>query len=432
MSSVMNAVYNNYLMAYTPKSVTRYDTHKKSELKNVYDSIVKINKESPWYLPVTSKDTQHYAVDLKENARLLHNTIAQLGGLEENGLFNKKSAFSSDEGIASATFIGPENSEAPIPEVELEVKALATPQENLGLFLSPDEAVNLPPDTYSFDVGINDMNYEFQFSISDGEKNRELQDRLVRLINNSDIGIKASVEESEGLTSLKLTSDATGIVNGKTKIFTVSDDHTSKAPGTVSYFGIDYISKEASNAEFAINGETHTSSSNHFTIGKMFEVNLNGVSPEDEPIKIGLKTDVDSITDNIHHLVSGYNEFLKAASNYLNTQTRSRQLVGELNGITHLYSNSFHSMGVSIEDDGTLSVDSASLRQTALQSDDIPETFSHIKDFSNALLRKSNQISINPMDYVDRKVVAYKNPGHNFASSYSTSAYTGMMFNSYC
>ena len=56
----------------------------------------------------------------------------------------------------------------------------------------------------------------------------------------------------------------------------------------------------------------------------------------------------------------------------------------------------------------------------------------YIRDFSNALLKKSNQVSINPMDYVERKIVAYKNPGHNFASSYSTSAYTGMMFNSYC
>jgi hypothetical protein len=36
------------------------------------------------------------------------------------------------------------------------------------------------------------------------------------------------------------------------------------------------------------------------------------------------------------------------------------------------------------------------------------------------------------MDYVDKKIVAYKNPGHNFASPYITSAYSGMMFNSYC
>ena len=82
MGPVMNTVYNNYLTTYTQKPLTKYDSHKKSELRNVYNSIVKLNKDAPWYLPTTSKDAQQYAVDLKENARGLRNTIAQLGGLE--------------------------------------------------------------------------------------------------------------------------------------------------------------------------------------------------------------------------------------------------------------------------------------------------------------------------------------------------------------
>ena len=69
MSAIMNTVYNNYLTAYASRQITKYDTHKKSELRSVYNSIVKLNKDTPWYLPTTSKDTQHYAVDLKENAR---------------------------------------------------------------------------------------------------------------------------------------------------------------------------------------------------------------------------------------------------------------------------------------------------------------------------------------------------------------------------
>ena len=47
------------------------------------------------------------------------------------------------------------------------------------------------------------------------------------------------------------------------------------------------------------------------------------------------------------------------------------------------------------------------------------------------LLRKSNQISLNPMDYVERVMVAYKNPGRNFINPYVTSDYTGMMFDGY-
>lgn len=431
MSSVLNAVYNNYLTAYTPKALTRYDTHKKSELRSVYNSIVKLNKEAPWYLPTTNKDTQRYAVDIKESARELHNTIAQLGGLEEDGLFNKKSAYSSDENVVSASYIGPRTSDDQIPSLELEIRSLASSQENLGLFL-PEAKVGLVPDTYSFDVSINEMNYEFQFAVGESETNRDVQERLVRLINNSGIGIRAELAEADGRTSLRLTSEATGLSQGKTHLFHISDDKTSKRAGTVEYFGLDYTSREASNADISVNGEERSPSSNHFTIGKLFEVQLNGITEEGSPVTLGLKTDVESLTDNISHLIGGYNDFVKAASSYVETQSKSRQLVNEMKGIAGIYSNSLESLGVTLSEDGTLSVDRELLRQSAMQSEDVAETFESLKNLSDMLLKKSNQVSLNPMNYVQKTVVAYKNPGHNFVSPYTTSAYSGMMFNSYC
>lgn len=430
MSSVLNAVYNNYLTAYTPKTLTKYDTHKKSELRSVYNSIVKFNKEAPWYLPTTNKDTQRYAVDLKENARELRNTIAQLGGMEE-GLFQKKSAFSSDENILTATYIGNKGADEAVPDLELEIRSLATSQENLGQFL-PAGRVMLPPDTYSFDIGINDMNYEFQFSVGESETNRDIQDRLSRLINNSGIGLKAEVVEADNRSALRLTSESTGIGFGKSTIFTVSEDRTSKSAGTVEYLGLDYISREPSNASFLVNGEEHSATSNHFTLGKLYEVQLKGTSEEDKPVHIGLKTDVESLADNISTLIGGYNDFVKAASSYLETQQKSRQLLNEMKGIANTYGDTLQTMGLTIEEDGSLNLDRDVLRRAAADSEDIGETFRGIKDFSNSLLRKSNQVSFNPMNYVQRTVVAYKNPGHNFASPYTTSAYSGMMFNSYC
>lgn len=431
MGPVMNTVYNNYLTTYAPKPLTKYDSHKKSELRNIYNTIVKLNKDAPWYLPTTSKDTQQYAVDLKENARGLRNTIAQLGGLEKDGLFRKKSAYSTNEAVASVAYAGPEDSVSDVPDFELEVHSLATSQENLGLFLPGNGRVTLDADTYSFDVGINDMNYEFQFSVGENETNRDVQDRLVRLINNSDIGIRASIAESEGRTSLRLTSEATGVTGGRDYIFTVNDSHTSKTAGTVEYFGLDYTSREPSNAHFTVNGEDSVAPSNHFTIDKLFEVRLTGVTTPDQPVKIGLKTDVESLTDNVYHLVGGYNDFIKAASTYLETQTRSRQLIREMSGIASVYEDSLETMGLNLEKDGTLAVDMDTLHQTAAESQDINQTFGSLKSFSNMLLRKTNQVSLNPMDYVEKVMVAYKNPGHNFINPYVTSSYTGMMFDGY-
>ena len=431
MGAVLNTVYNNYLSTYTPKTLTRYDTHKKSELRNIYNSIVKLNKESPWYLPTTSRETQQYAVDLKENARELHNTIAQLGGLEEEGLFSKKSAFSSNSDVATATYIGSQESANANPSFQIEVQTLASSQENMGLFLN-DAPVELSPGSYSFDVAINDMNYEFQFAINEGETNRDVQNRLARLINNADIRLKASVVEDNSLTSLKLTSEATGLPNGKSRIFNISDTHTSKESGTVKYFGLDYVSHEPTNANFLLNGENRSTSSNHFTIAKQFEVELKGISPENTPVQISLKTDMESLTDNVVNLVNGYNDFLKTAASYLETQSRSKQLVREFKGIASHYTPYFESMGMHLTEDGTFSVDRDLLRKAADEAEDIKETFSYLKPFSNMLLQKSNQVSLNPMDYVEKKIVAYKNPGHNFVSPYHSSAYSGMMFNGYC
>ena len=431
MGAVLNTVYNNYLAAYSPRQLTKYDTHKKSELRSVYNSIVKLNKDAPWYLPTTNKDTQHYAVSLKENARELHNAIAQLGGLEQDSMFRKKSAYSTDTEVAEAAYIGSDALTSTSPEFDLEVKELATPQENLGYFL-PDLATTLSPATYSFDISINDMNYEFQFNINEGDTNRQIMDRLSRLINNADIGIQANVAESDSRYALRLTSDATGVPANKAYHFRVSDDHTSKASGVVGNMGLNYISHPAGNVCFLINGEERSSSSNHFTVGKLFDVQIKAVSPEDKPVHIGLKTDTESITDNINQLIGSYNSFIRSAASYLETQSRSRQLVREFSSIASHYGTSLENMGMHLQDDGILSVNDEKLQQAAASAGNDLSSFSVLKDFSSSLLRKSDQVSLNPMDYVDKKIVAYKNPGHNFISPYTTSAYSGMMFNSYC
>ena len=240
------------------------------------------------------------------------------------------------------------------------------------------------------------------------------------------------LQEAESRSALVLHSEATGLSADKTELFSISDQHTSKTKGAVAYLGIDYVSRQASNSRFTINGEERTTASNTFTVGKTFEVELKGISPEGHPVNIGLKTDVESLTDNVVQLTDGYNRFMKETSAYLASQPRSRYVLREMNQIASLYQDSFNTMGVTRQEDGTLAVDREKLGNTIVNSQDVHDTFRTLRDFSNLLLRKSNQISINPMNYVDKKVVAYKNPGHNFASPYMASAYSGMMFNGYC
>ena len=124
MANIMalNAVYNHYLTSYSRNSATKYDTHDKNELRNVYHSIVKLNKEAPLYLLDSSRESHAFAIGVKEGARELHNVIASLGGLNEDELLNKKAAFSSDENIVGAQYIGDTGNDAEIPSYEIEVQ----------------------------------------------------------------------------------------------------------------------------------------------------------------------------------------------------------------------------------------------------------------------------------------------------------------------
>ena len=429
----LSNVYNFYMTTYAPKSSTPYDSHKKSELRGVYNSIVKLNKESPLYILDTSKDSREFAVSMKENARELRNTIASLGGLDEENLLNKKVAYSSNPDIATADFIGSVQEGEEPPTYNIEVNRLATPQINSGNYLADDEPVALPPDTYSFDIGIDGLNYEFQFSIKPNDTNKDVQERLARLITNANIGMKAQVVPGEDNTSyLRMESNSTGLKDDNPYLFMISDNHTSKTSGTVEYFGLDHVSTPPGNASYAVNGDTQTSTTNRFTLDRIYEVELTGVSSEEgETASIGLKTDVESLTENINTLVRGFNSFLKAVAEYTDNQPKSNQLFNEMSGVARVFAHDLTSVGLNLNLDGTLEVDDDTLRQSAM-SDDAVETFSPLKSFTNAVLRKSNQISLNPMNYVNNVIVAYKNPGKNFASPYITSAYSGMMFNSYC
>lgn len=433
-NAALNTVYNHYLTTYAPKGTTQYDTHKKSELRGIYNSIVKLNKEAPLYILDTTTETQEFAVGIKENARELRNTIASLGGLSEDEILNKKTAYSSNEGLVSATFVGSLSEKSSIEPFNIEVTALASNQVNTGTFLPSSKAASLASDSYSFDILINDLNYEFQYHVREGETNKDLQERLARLISNADIGLAADVVgDGKGNSALRLSSASSGLKFGKNFIFHISDDKTSKRAGSVEYLGLNSVSRPPSNARFILNGEERFASSNNFTVDKMFELRLNGISSgEDDTAEIGLKADVDSLAENINNLIMGYNSFINTAAAYLDSHPKSGQLLKEMQHISNYYRADLNEIGLSFDEDGRLGLDQTAFKQAALAEPADETLLSSIKDFTGSILRKTNQVSLNPMHYVDKTIVAYKNPGRCFASPYVTSAYSGMMFNSYC
>lgn len=427
---MISNVYSYYMAEYGMRPYSKHNAHKKSELKDIYNNIVKINRFSPLYRIDNPEGMQKRAIDIKESAKSLSEVAADLTDAESGDMTFKSIAQSSNSDVVSAEYIGDNTSAGASKQFELSVKQLASPQVNIGKYLSPG-ARNLFSGTYSFDVNISSITYELQFSVKDDENNRDIQNKLARLINKSNIGLKAAVNTSaDGRTSLALTSNMTG-VGDKPVIFTVTDDSEDRTAlaGAVDALGLNNTSMYPSNAVFELNGETRISSSNTFTVDREFSVTLKDVSGEGETVTVGLKQNLDSLVDGLHELADNYNRLTLLAKE--GSSLGSRKLYGDLTTIASNYSDVLNANGLSVGENGLIKVDDDALRRSSDEGD-LMSTLSQIGKFKNVLQSKAKSVMINPMEYINKSIISYKHPLRPSVDPYTTSMYTGMMFNGYC
>ena len=90
------AVYNHLMTQYRPKELTKYDTHKASELRSVVNQIAKKTKTSPIYMVRLTDAKQSYALGVKESSMLLGTGLKELSDTSADGVFSKKKAYASD------------------------------------------------------------------------------------------------------------------------------------------------------------------------------------------------------------------------------------------------------------------------------------------------------------------------------------------------
>ena len=117
---------------------------------------------------------------------------------------------------------------------------------------------------------------------------------------------------------------------------------------------------------------------------------------------------------------------------YEDLEPKSEKLIKEYTSLAKEYMNDLESIGLEIMDNGNIEIDQGLLTEATKDEATYNETLEGINNFKNAILRKVNQALLDPMEYVDKVMLNYKNPGKNYANPYITSIYSGMMFNSYC
>ena len=372
-------IYDEYLNAYRSKNNSnssgknskrslRHATHDTSELKNLYNAIQWKNRFAPLYMTDPSPKSIAYAIHLKESANDLKQTIDSLSG-DDNDLFSMKSAYSDNEALASVEY-EPEDAEGYVPlDFTLEVEKFASPQVNTSKYMRANQPVNLTPDSYSFDILTNKLHYELQFNVNEGDTNKDLQSKLSRLINNSDIGLSARVVEARGLSALEVTSDAYGLPVQGERHFTITDENTSYQDGIVDYLGLNKHIKEATNAVYSINGSEESSYSNNFSVFGAYHVTLHpenadaSAPPSDQitanaaksagqntSVTIGLYPDSESLANNIETFVEGYNSFMNGVINDQTDAPLTKLLSKDLHKFLDLHSYNLEKYGIVVHD----------------------------------------------------------------------------------
>jgi len=428
--------YNYYLNSYMPKTATRYDTHNKSELRSVYNSIVKLNKESPLYIIKMTDDLQNNVIDIKEHARALKNIITAVSENEDKNtskMFNDKIPTSSNDNIIRVNYIGSKEDIDNAPAFNVEVNELAAPQINTGNYLYTNSRA-LPSNTYSFNVNISNTNYEFQFLVKDGETNADILKKVSNMLNRADIGVYSTIESntSGDKQRISLTSTATGTTYFSDTIFRISDKNTSQASGSVAYLGLDQVAQNPTDSKFTINGTPRTSSSNIFTVNKTYEFNLLDTTKPGEAVEVCFKNDKNSTYKKISEFVSSYNDMIKVANDNSSPIKKSSKLLADIGSIAQCYKYELDSMGLIVQNDSSIQIDEPLLRQTIDIEEDGDGTFASFRSFRDPLNRKIDYVLLNPIEYVSKTIVTYPSNHDNFLNAYAASTYSGLMFNNYC
>lgn len=430
---MINSVYNYYAAQYGHREYSKYDTHSRAQLKSTFGRLQKINSQTPSYKIDFSDAALKYAIDLKENARELSQIADELSDESTDSITYKRSATSSSPQVIDAEYIG-DSCVQDYEPLEVTVSQLACPQTNTGNFLQPNSKP-FAAGEYSFDLQVQDLTYQFEFGVNATDTVTDTQQKIARLINQADIGLNAQLLTDDlGNSAISITSDATGIRGISPTIFHIQSQNSSDASDSntelVSTLGLDRVTQYPANAVYSVNGTTATSVSNEVTIDNNYVLTFFDTTGK-APVTISMNTDTDAIADSIGELIGGYNNLISVTANDANEHFEGNEkLKKDFAGIAKSYNHLLNENGLSVTDNGTIAVDRDAIISAA-DNGTLGDIFSGLNAFKQAVQKKAEDISLNPMDYVNNKIIAYKNPLRPTNDPYNLSAYTGMIFDGY-
>ncbi len=423
------SVYNNLIHGYVMSRQTRFDSHKRSELSDIYNKIRKISAEQPLYKIDFDDDVQEYTLTVKEQAMALTAAVKELGSGDAEGAFSRFTMRSDMPGTVGVDVL--EGSDlSGYDSLSVDVEQLSSPQVNEGRMIESKDN-SLVTGQYNFTVEIEKSYYSFQFNVSGQNNNKELQTKLADFINKTKVGLRADVvsDRENGTSALNLEAKKDGVefVFRDTKI----PDGTNS--GIVDFFGLNNVVHKAEKTVAVINGDRVESDDRKFVTSEGllldFKRTTNG-----KPVNIRKIADDETVYRKVSDFVNKFNNLSNYVHKGAQTRRASKKLWHEMSRLITRYADEFADNGLNVVEGEKpeLHIDREKMSE-ALNNGTLEKMFRSDSEVVGSILKKLSEVSLNPMDYVDKTIVVYPNTRSRFSyNPYITSIYSGMMYNNYC
>ena len=426
------SVYNHLMQGLIMMRPNRFDTHKKSELQNVYRDIMRLTSEQPLYKVTFDESAQEYTLGIKNAALSLSSMIKELNTDDSSSVFKNQILVSEHPEVVDVSIL--EGSSLPDEELPLsvEVSTLSAPQENHGTFVPSGDAA-LVSGQYNFTIGIEENMYSFQFNVSKGATNLDLQKKLADFINKTSIGLRTRIvqEPETGESRLDLISITAGFSDGISSFHPEDTRYPDNAShGIIAHFGLDQIGKPPVNTCFSINGTPKEVRGRSYLYNNSLTLSINNVTTE--PVLIGKVTNQEPIMEKLRSFVEKYNSVFNYVQEKQPNNHRAKKLLYDLGNTMRQFSDDLSACGLLVAKNGTLSIDEKVMYEAA-GNGTLEHLFSEDNNFSGTMLKKLSDISLNPMEYLNKTVVTYPNiTAKKTLNPYVSSIYCGLLYNNYC
>lgn len=416
------SIYNYLSSQVSPKK--RNNTHKSSELKEIYNSMARYNKSSPLFLLSLSESKQEHIINIKEAAITLRDVTDNFSD-NRSALYSKRMLHSDNEAAITGAFRTQKFDSLP-DELNIRLNSLASGQINIGNYVDSGKS-DIAPGDYSFTLNTIASDSRFVVPVLPEDTNLDIQKKVAQYINNRNLSVTASVITEGNDSALMLSSIDTGVPDTTDGLhFSVK----SKSDGRtlVDMLGLNNISSYPSNSEFYINEELHTSASNHISINQVVELDFH--APSAEPVKISFTPDTDTVMEQVNMFVDAYNSLVDLSVAEKTTNIGSRNLFQDISGIVDKHKDELKSAGLLIDESNHIIKNEPLLAQS-VSSGDFAELFNDISSFKDDINGATKRLTLDPMAYINKLLVTYPNTRNKLGASYTQSLYSGLMYNNY-